>query len=59
MKQAGYWVIAAWLCASGTQAELLTWSVDDVSGFANAETGGIQVHPDSLVILAALDNDSV
>lgn len=57
MKQAGYWVIVAWLCASGAQADLLTWSVNDVSGFANAETGGIQVHPDSLVILAALDND--
>ena len=40
---------------SPCRAELKTWVVDAVGTFALGTTQGVQVHPDSLVILAQLD----
>ena len=42
---------------SPCRAELKTWVVDAVDTFALGKTQGVQVHPDSLVILAQLDED--
>ena len=42
---------------SPCRAELKTWVVDAVETFALGTTQGVQVHPDSLVILAHLDED--
>ena len=42
---------------SPCRAELKTWVVDAVETFALGTTQGVQVHPDSLVILAQLDGD--
>ncbi len=42
---------------SPCRAELKTWVVDAVDTFALGTTQGVQVHPDSLVILAQLDED--
>jgi len=39
------------------RAELKTWIVDAGETFALGTTQGVQVHPDSLVILAQLDED--
>ena len=43
------------LSLSPCRAELKTWVVDAVETFALGTTQGVQVHPDSLVILAQLD----
>lgn len=43
------------LSFSPCRAELKTWVVDAVETFALGTTQGVQVHPDSLVILAQLD----
>jgi hypothetical protein len=43
------------LCAMSAHADLRRWTVADDAGFAPAVKQGVQVHPDSLVILAALD----
>ncbi len=43
------------LSLSPCRAELKTWVVDAVETFALGATQGVQVHPDSLVILAQLD----
>ena len=42
---------------SPCRAEFKTWVVDAAETFALGTTQGIQVHPDSLVILALLDED--
>ena len=42
---------------SPCRAELQTWVVETVDTFALGTTRGVQVHPDSLVILAQLDED--
>ncbi len=42
---------------SPCRAELKTWVVDAVDTFALGKNQGVQVHPDSLVILAQLDED--
>ena len=42
---------------SPCRAELKTWVVDAVDTFALGTTQGVEVHPDSLVILAQLDED--
>lgn len=43
---------------SPCSAELQTWVVDTVDTFAQGKAQGVQVHPDSLVILARLDADA-
>ena len=42
---------------SPCRAELKTWVVETAETFALGTTQGVQVHPDSLVILAQLDED--
>ena len=42
---------------SPCRAELKTWVVEATETFALGTTQGVQVHPDSLVILAQLDED--
>ena len=39
------------------RAELQTWVVDSVERFAEGATFGVQMHPDSLVILDRLDEN--
>ena len=50
-------VLLLLLSLSPCRAELTTWVVDAVETFALGAAQGVQVHPDSLVVLAQLDED--
>ena len=43
--------------SSPGRAELQTWVVDSIEKFAMGETFGVQMHPDSLVIMDRLDEN--
>ena len=47
-----------WLGRCTADADLLTWIADDAGDFEGAQSDGVRIHPDSLVILAAVKDET-
>ena len=50
--------MAAWLGSGSADADLLTWIADEAGDFSGAQRDGARIHPDSLVILAAIEDET-